>query len=187
MRWSVWILEGKEALQDLKLSELKIEGITSEKPKKVMIFKVILNGITKQRLEIKVRAIKYIRVMVANGLIRTGSKLNNQWHWEERDKEALAGDALRDEKEIDGKRTRKVLTRNEVITAHSLEKEPLVITGSKIALNVVGAGVVLTTDAVCLEEGFSGSWIKCKPCGSDQVIKAMILNSQVAQIVLTKR
>ena len=186
-RWEVAILQGdsKECFtKNMAAGEWEF-SVKSLKPKKIMdiqIRKISDNQI----VSLKIQARRLVKTVVASELIKAGSEVGAAWHWEERDLDLLPSDSLRSPDELTGKRTRKIFTMNEVICSHALEPEPAVKSGSNVTLRVIGDGVVISTDAVALEDGQPGDWIKCK-CAGAQILKAEVKDSQSAQIVLSKR
>jgi len=190
-RWEVWILSATPDLENLdRYVSYRVTGVEgTRKPKKIMVFHLTSEGEdTNKVFTIRTRVVKYIRVPVTNKIIRKGIAIKrNDWNWEERNSESLVKDVIRNESDLKSKRAKKVLTRGEVITAHALEKIPDVKKGQKMTLRVYGSGVVLSTDAISIEEGNIEDWVKLRAQNSGQIIKAMIVSSDLARIVLPQR
>jgi flagella basal body P-ring formation protein FlgA len=156
------------------------------KPKKIMVLTVARkNG---ARGELWVRTMCYGRVAVASRLLAHGQDLTAQdWQWEERDASGLGADVLREEKDLAGKRVKKVLAAREPICAHELEPKPDVSRGKKMTLRVQGEGVVISADAEALEEGYVGREIKVKVLSNGKTVTASVSGAEYADLALMDR
>lgn len=188
--WKVSQLSSNKPLEMLKVTSCRVTGVVgSKKPKKIMIFKVVPKvGNTVYHRQVTARVIKYIKVPVANHVIRKGVTLNrSQWRLEERRSAFLSRDAIREISALKDKRSKKVISINEVITRHAVEPIPDIVLGKEITLRVIGPGVVLSTDAISMEEGNIQDWIEFKQRSTGKVVKAKIIGPGEAVIQLARR
>lgn len=138
--------------------------------------------------KITVRVFKYVKVPITNKVIRNRVTIDGKdWRFEERDADLLSKDVIKNSEELRNKRSKKILSINEVLTRHAIEKIPDITQGKEITLRVVGYGIILSTDAVSMEEGNISEWIKLKQQYNGQVVKARIIGPSEAQIHLARR
>ncbi|MCD4813449.1 flagellar basal body P-ring formation chaperone FlgA [bacterium] len=189
-RWSVTLLSSNKPLKMSKVTFCKVVALVGlKKPKKIMVFKVVPKmGNTLVYRKITVRVFKYVKVPITNKVIRNRVTIDGKdWRFEERDADLLSKDVIKNSEELRNKRSKKILSINEVLTRHAIEKIPDITQGKEITLRVVGYGIILSTDAVSMEEGNISEWIKLKQQYNGQVVKARIIGPSEAQIHLARR
>jgi flagella basal body P-ring formation protein FlgA len=180
-------LEDKDLIN---LNDYHVTGVRGvKKPKKIMVFKLEKQCVhSVETIEVQARVQKYVKVAVFNKVIQKGITIQKgDWEWQEKNADSLMNDAITDEKDLNGKRGKKAFSKGEVITAHALEKSPDIQSGQKVVILVYGRGVTLSLEGVSQEEGNIQDWISLKPENSNQVIKAQVVETNVAQIVLSRR
>jgi|GEM_PF-5359325 len=187
VRWEIAVLQG------ISEDEFRENGANAWQyiyagtiPKRIMDLQAC-HSLNQRKVMIRIQARRMTKALVASQLIPNGGTIGRAWHWEERELDALPRDRIRKPEELAGKRARKIFRKNEVFTDHALEPEPAVKTGSRLTLRVLGEGVVISTDVLAMEEGRPGNWIKLKCLGSNQVVKAEIVDQNTALIALSKR
>lgn len=184
-RWETWILSNQPSPARPVKQTLQVVG--QAKPKKIMNFIYQPDAQSPARA-VRVRVVKYVRVPVARKVIyREKSLQANDWAWEERNAEQVPRDALRQEQALVNVRTRKVLTRKEIITQHAVELEPDVKAGQILTLRVQGQGVVLRAEARSLKDGRRGDWVPLKSNSSGCVVQAQVTGPGAAEIHLLGR
>lgn len=185
-RWEAWCLDVARPQLLGRLDKAGVQGVVGvAKPKKIMTFVVGQAGRT---CRVKARMAGFKKVMVARHVIQKAQVPHpKDWDWEERLLDVLPRDSLEQEKDLAGKRTKKVLTRGEVLTAHALEVRPAVMPGQRLTLEVYDQGIVIKTDVTSLEEGAIGDWIKLKNCRNGRQLSGKVVAPYLTQIVLNRR
>ncbi len=185
-RWEAWCLNVTNPKLLSSLTQVDIRGVVGvAKPKKIMTFIVGPKGRT---CRVTARLAGFKKVMVAKRILQKAVvPTSDDWQWEERLVDALPRDSLDQACILDGMRTKKVLAKGEVMTAHALEAQPAVLPGQRLTLEVRGQGIVIKTDVTSLEEGVVGDWIKLKDCQNGRQLSGKVVAPYLTQIVLNRR